>query len=326
MTHRIFHWALRGFAGLAAVVVAVIGTGVVYQATATELDRRAYLPPGQLVNVGGYQLHINCVGTGSPTVVLESAFPGTAANWAWVQPGVAEATRVCTYDRAGMGWSDAGPEPRHARQIAADLHALLIAAQIPGPYVLVGHSFGGLLVREYAAQYPSDVAGVVLLDAMHPDQYDRFPPEMALADAGQMDTLLALARLGVTRLWSPFPTAAALPAQQREQISAFNSSMTSMTTLAGEYRAFPTTFEQVRAGGDLGSTPLVVLTADQTFPQSPEADAVWKELQNELATLSTNSTHRHTSGTTHDSLVYQQQDAQAAVVAIVDLVSALRTR
>jgi len=188
----------------------------------------------------------------------------------------------------------------------------------------VGHSFGGLLVREYAAQYPAEVAGVVLVDAMHPEQYDRFPPEMALPDAQQMDTLLMLARLGLTRLWSPFPTVATLPASEREQISALNSTMRAMTAIAGEYRSFPTTFEQVRADGDLGRTPLIVLTAAETFPQSAQADSVWKELQDELVALSTDSTHRHSQGTTHDSLVYEEHGAQFTVAAIIELVSALR--
>jgi pimeloyl-ACP methyl ester carboxylesterase len=323
---KLGRWVLKGFIGVAALVVALIGSGVVYQAAATELDRRAYVPVGRLVDVGGYQMHINCIGTGSPTVVLESAFPGTSANWGWVQSGVAEATRVCTYDRAGMGWSDARSEPRDARHIAADLHALLKGGDVPGPYVLVGHSFGGLLVREYAAQYPLDVAGVVLVDAMHPDQYNRFPPEMALPDAQQLDTLLILAQLGLTRLWSPFPTPPTLPDSAREQTSAFNASMKSMTAMANEYRGFPSTFEQIRAAGDLGSTPLFVLTAEETFPHSAVADRVWKELQNELAALSTNSTHRHTTGTTHDSLVYLQEDAQTTTTtAILQFVSMLRS-
>src|SRR4051794_31011018 len=128
---RFLRWMRRAIVGLLAFLIAVAGVGFAYQATATELDKRSYPPAGDLVDVGGYQLHINCVGAGSPTVVLESAFPGTSADWGWVQPNVAAVSRVCTYDRAGMGWSDPASEPRDAHRIAADLHMLLERAHIP---------------------------------------------------------------------------------------------------------------------------------------------------------------------------------------------------
>jgi pimeloyl-ACP methyl ester carboxylesterase len=110
-----------------------------------------------MVDVGGYKLHIYCPGEGSPTVILEAAFPGTVENWSWVQPEVARATRACAYDRASMGWSEPGPEPRDAQHIANDLHTLLENAGLEGPYVFVGHSLGGLWVRQYVAQYPDEL-------------------------------------------------------------------------------------------------------------------------------------------------------------------------
>jgi pimeloyl-ACP methyl ester carboxylesterase len=278
------------------------------------------------VDVGGYQLHINCVGAGSPTVVLESAFPGTSADWGWVQPNVAAVSRVCTYDRAGMGWSDAVSEPRDARRIAADLHMLLERAHIPGPYLLVGHSFGGLLVRQYAAQYPAEVAGMVLVDAMHPDQYNRFPRELALPAASQFDVLLPLVSVGLSRVFTPFPTEPALPTPQRQQIAAFNASTKSMSAIAHEYQAFPAILAQVATAGDLGAIPLVVLTAENSFPQSAEGNRVWEGLQNELAALSSNSRHEHIIGTTHESLVYRERDAQATSAGILQAIAAVRTR
>jgi pimeloyl-ACP methyl ester carboxylesterase len=123
-----------------------------------------------MVDVGGHRLHINCTGTGSPTVVIDAGLGDWSTSWGFVQPEVAKVTRVCTYDRAGMGWSEPGPLPRVASQFAKELHALLHNAKIPGPYILVGHSLGGLPVRMFTHDYPSEVAGVVLIDSMHPGQ------------------------------------------------------------------------------------------------------------------------------------------------------------
>jgi hypothetical protein len=142
-----FFWVRRILLGLAVAPIALGVIGSIYQAIATEIDQRNYPPPGQLVDVGGYKLHLYCTGEGSPTVILDALFPGTDSNWVWVQPKIAKTTRVCAYDRAGHGWSDSGPEPRDAEQQARELHTLLTNAGIAGPYILVGHSLGGLSVR-----------------------------------------------------------------------------------------------------------------------------------------------------------------------------------
>src|SRR5919199_6834172 len=156
--------SLAAFLGLALV-------GYMYEPMAEAADAKAYPPPGQMVDVGGYRLHINCTGTGSPTVVIDGGWGDWSASWSsWVQPEVARTTRVCTYDRAGMGWSEAGPLPRTAEHFAHELHTLLHNAHVLGPYVLVGHSFGGLPVRVFAHEYAAEVAGVVLIESMHPSQ------------------------------------------------------------------------------------------------------------------------------------------------------------
>src|SRR5512133_732893 len=163
-------WLVRIVAGF--LVLAVIG--VVWESTSEAADARAYPPPGQMVDVGGHRLHIDCTGTGSPTVVIDAGLGDWSATWkSWVQPGVEKTTRVCTYDRAGMGYSEAGPLPRNAAQFAKELHTLLQRASIPGPYVLVGHSMGGLTVRVFAHDYATEVAGVVLIDSMSPGQATR---------------------------------------------------------------------------------------------------------------------------------------------------------
>lgn len=129
-------------------------------------------PLGKLVDIGGWRIHINCTGDSqakSTTVVLESGSGGFSFDWSLIQPGVARFARVCSYDRAGSAWSDLGPRPRTMRQIAYELHTALNKAGIREPYVMVGHSIGGLLVRTYAAQYPKEVAGMVLVDSTHED-------------------------------------------------------------------------------------------------------------------------------------------------------------
>src|SRR5215211_8224249 len=156
---------------LGVVLLALAVAGAIYQAIATERAERAYPAPGKMVDVGGYSLHINCVGQGSPTVVLDAGLGEWSAQWVRVQRELSGSTRVCAYDRAGMGWSERGPEPRDARQISSELHTLLAKAGIEGPYVLVGHSFGGLYARMYAARYPNQVSGVVLVDSSHPEQF-----------------------------------------------------------------------------------------------------------------------------------------------------------
>jgi pimeloyl-ACP methyl ester carboxylesterase len=150
--------------GLLILTLSVAG----YQSTNT----RSYSPPGKLVDLGGWRIHINCTGEdkpNTPTVVLESGSGDFSFDWSLVQPGVARFTRVCSYDRAGHAWSDLGPRPRTMNQIAYELHTTLVKLGIRPPYVLAGQSFGGLLVRTFAAQYPTEVAGVVLVDSTHED-------------------------------------------------------------------------------------------------------------------------------------------------------------
>src|SRR5918997_4096310 len=162
---------------LVIVLLVLAIVGAIYQAIATERAERAYPPPGEMVDVGVYSLHINCVGRGGPTVVLDAGSRGMSAQWVRVQREVSGTTRVCAYDRAGMGWSEAGPDPRDAEQISGELHTLLGKAGIEGPYVLVGHSLGGMYMQTYAARYPDEVAGLGLVDSStDPEQFSQ-PPE-----------------------------------------------------------------------------------------------------------------------------------------------------
>ncbi|MDQ3863459.1 MAG: alpha/beta hydrolase, partial [Actinomycetota bacterium] len=249
---------------LVVVLLVLALAGAIYQAIATELAERAYPPPGEMVDVGGYSLHINCEGQGSPTVVLDAGSGEFSAQWVRVQRQVSGTTRVCAYDRAGMGWSEMGPEPRDARRITGELHTLLSKAAIEGPYVLVGHSFGGMYMQTYAARYPEEVAGVALVDSStEPDQFSQRseardgyePQKQSIAVVPQLAQLgvSLLARLGIVRLLSNLdPAPPELPPQQRAQIDALSPSTRQVSTTAGEFFA-PTQMLRLGSQGSLGT-------------------------------------------------------------------------
>jgi pimeloyl-ACP methyl ester carboxylesterase len=323
---RVPRWVGRGLGGAALLLLALAGVGAAYQAVASARDAAAYPAPGRLVDVGGHRLHIDCRGQGAPMVVLESALGAGSATWARVQPALAASTRVCAYDRAGEGWSDPGPEPRDAGRIAAELHTLLAGAGEPGPYVLVGHSFGGLYARAYAAAHPEDVVGVVLIDASHPDQWSRSPDGPGVQRANAQSAAVApwLARLGLLRLTGYVAVDPALPARQRAELRAQSDATRTWEGYRAEFRAVDATTAQVRAAGGLGDTPLAVLTAtEHGFPAGMER--LHQGLQAELTALSTQSVHRVLPGATHVSPVHDPEQAGATAEAIRLTVEAART-
>jgi pimeloyl-ACP methyl ester carboxylesterase len=150
--------------------------------------------PGRLVDAGGLRLHLNCMGSGTPAVVMEAALGGSSISWSLIQPEVARLTRACSYDRAGFGWSEAGPMPRTAGRVADELRGLLDRGGVPPPFVLVGHSFGGLVMRIFAARHRSEVAGLVLVDPAHPEDWVR----PAAKEQAKIDRGLRLCRSGAT--------------------------------------------------------------------------------------------------------------------------------
>jgi pimeloyl-ACP methyl ester carboxylesterase len=160
-------------------------------------------PPGRLVDVGGFRLHIRCDGTGTPAVVFDAALAGSSISWTLVQPAIAHVAQSCTYDRAGFGWSDAGPMPRTAARAAAELRELLHRAGVPPPYLLVGHSFGGLVMRIFAARSRNDTCGLVLVDPAHPEDWVKPAPKeqrqidrgVRLCRHGALATRFGLARI-----------------------------------------------------------------------------------------------------------------------------------
>jgi pimeloyl-ACP methyl ester carboxylesterase len=184
--------------GIGVLLVLLIGLTWLLGSRAKARLAAKYPPPGQIVDVGGYRLHINCQGSpmpGSPTVVMEGGNAESCLTWAAVQPEVARFARVCTYDRAGLGWSERSPKPRTASNITEELHTLLAKAGVEPPYVLVGHSIGGMFVRYYAHRYPDQVAGMVLVDAAHEEQYLRFPESMRRLQQQSLTMMVWVMRL-----------------------------------------------------------------------------------------------------------------------------------
>jgi pimeloyl-ACP methyl ester carboxylesterase len=248
------------------------------------------------VDVGGYRLYLQCLGTGSPTVLLEAGLDSPAEGWGLVQPSVARVTRVCAYDRAGVGGSDAGPRPRSSLTIVTALHTLLRRAGSSGPYVLVGHSIGGFHVRVYAHRYPGEVVGMVLVDAAHPDQVSRELAALPPYRPGENPALTA-ARADLANV-QPDPQ---------------------------EGFAWVPSAAQVRASGSLGALPLVVVTRGHSpLPPSlpigvrARLDGVWRTLQDALAGLSRQSEHVLAQRSGHFIQLDQPQLVIAAIHQVVD--------
>jgi pimeloyl-ACP methyl ester carboxylesterase len=305
-------WSLVAF--LVALVV-----GAIYQAIATEIDQREAFPgPGVMVDVGDHRLHMNCLGQGSPTVVLDAGWGHTSVEWSgWVQPEVAKHTRVCAYDRAGMGWSEPEPGPPNFTQTADELHALLQEADEEGPYVLVGHSLAGLYSRIYADRYPEEVAGMVLVDSTHPDQFEG--SELALMinrAAGVLGPLVA--RTGISRVLDLYPSHPELPPLQREQSDSLYYTTPHQVAMFKEMGTIPDTQEEARGRGKLGEKPLVVVSA-------ADHDAKTGALQEEFTALSSESSMRVVEGSTHESLVVDRDHARQTSEEIVRVVEAVRS-
>ena len=318
-------WIVRGLLAIVVLIVALLALGYGYEAVAESNDSRAYPPPGQMIDVGGYRLHLYCTGEGSPTVILDALQPGTVSNWVWIQPEIAKSTRVCAYDRAGLGWSELGPEPRDAQQNTRELETLLQNAGITGPYVLVGHSLGGLYTRVFAGQHPDEVQGMVLIDSSHPDGWQR---EGIPEGVGMNKDMLAMgptaARFGMMRFVSFFPIDPDLPAQQQGELRAFYQTPKFAEISRQVDAAFPAILAQGREVTTLGDIPLVVVTRGDV-DAADESHALARELQIELSQLSSNSSYRVVEGATHTSLVNNPDHAQSVITAIHDVLESIRS-
>ena len=304
-------------------VLALASVGGAYQVLGSAADATAYPTPGQLVDVGGRSLHLSCTGTGTPTVLLQPGAGEFSSNMGWIAPAVARSTRVCIYDRAGRGWSEPADAPQDGVALATDLHTLLGRAHIPGPYVLAGHSFGGLYTLAFAARYPDEVAGMVLLDSTLPKQVaDPATPKApgAYDLLSHVSAVVATSgEVGLTRIYSHVE-AGTLPPRSRDEIRASIARADTVKSTIDEYVQSNTAMEQAAQLTDFAAKPLVVLTAGSG--SAPD----WSAKQDRLAALSTNSAHHVIAGAVHEDLVANQADAAQSTQAILDVVSAVRSQ
>jgi len=298
----------------ASAVALLLLAGIVYQALGTSRDSRRHPPPGRMVDVGGHRLHLVEMGEGSPTVVLDAALGASSLSWTLVQSEIAKLTRVCAYDRAGLGWSEAGPMPCTAQRITEELHALLANAGIEPPYVLVGHSFGALVARLFASNYPGEVAGLVLLDPPHPKQWLELTPEEEhrIKTGARLSRRGAwVARVGLARLIAFFVAVGALdaarsgvatitggalryregdrilapmerlPAEVRPALQTFWTQPKFYEAVASQIECMPESAAQVARTRGYGDLPLAVIAASHPSPARLAE-------QEEIARLSSN--------------------------------------
>jgi len=267
-------WTSRIAIGLASLVLALALAGATYQWLATRRDLATTPPPGQLVDVGGFKLHLWCSGTGAPAVILDTGLGGSTADWGFVQPEVARFTRVCSYDRAGMGYSDPGPSPRTARRISSELAELLARSGMTEPVVLVGASIAGFDIRVFASDHPGRAAGLVLIDATHEDDAHEVPPMAHFVPL--LSTVGALRTLGVS-FGQPIE---ALPPAVRPYARATSFRAAGFHAAADEIVHVHESASEVRSSRRKLTIPVIVVTGARG------ADERWRRLQQDQASLS----------------------------------------
>jgi pimeloyl-ACP methyl ester carboxylesterase len=267
-------WTKRIIVVLGAFLVVAALAGATYQWLATRQELAATPPPGHLVDIGGYRLHLWCTGDGAPAVILDAGLGGTSAGWGFVQPDVARFTRVCSYDRAGMGYSESGPSPRTARRIADELAELLARSGIAGPVVLVGESIAGFNVRMFASDHAEHAAGLVLVDASHEDDAHDVPRMARVVPL--------LSKIGVFRLLGISfgqPIESLAPSVRRvARATMFRAS--GYQAAADEIIHIRETVAEVRSSRRRLTIPVLVITGARG------ADENWRRLQQDQASLS----------------------------------------
>lgn len=304
LLNHIFTWLGRVFLATLALIVIVAATSLLARAKAQNDFAKDYPPVGQMVDVGGYSLHLHCVGEsepGEPTVIIEAGSGSVGLMWALVQSEISRSARVCTYDRAGLGWSEPGPMPRTASLVVHELRTLLAGANVEGPYVLVGHSLGGIFVRVYQNKYPDEVAGLILVDSadgelekfMAGTVYMQMMHQFIALSQSLSSTGLIKIYTGVNVLLAKPYSGGALPEHIVQTIQAMDVN----TTEAGsaEVAALPTIWEESRAHqSHLGNLPLTVIvhgycdSCSKDPAELEKEEKGWLELQKHLASLSIN--------------------------------------
>jgi len=301
----------------AMVLTGIAGRPTMLPAARRSSQRSKLPPPGEFFRVEDGMVHVLRKGDrgAGPTVILESGAFGVVSTWAWIQDAISRRARVIAYDRPGLAWSDPISGSRDAATMARHLRSLLHDANERGPFILVGHSLGGMFARMFAHQFPEDVAGMVLVDSSHPDQ---FHYTGGVIHSFITSFLPALARLGVCRAAGTFgDLVEGLPDRQREEVSTFLASGRHLTAACAELDALNETVSQLRDAGDLGDKPLYVLTA--SAGRTGET-ALWHILQRDLKALSSEGRLRRIKDATHSSLLTKQEHASAVVAAVLEVI------
>jgi pimeloyl-ACP methyl ester carboxylesterase len=310
----------------ALAFAAVMSSAAAVQQALTVQDRRRYPPPGLLINIDSRPMHLQVRGphTGGPTVVLEAGMGSFSPNWYWVQQELAPSVRSVAYDRAGLGWSRRSRRPRDAQTIAVELRDALSEAGIEPPYVLAGHSFGGLPVRAFADLYPELTAGLILVDASHPDQWVRWPTPHADRIIEVSQTVLGwLGWFGLLRaLHLARGISAGLPARQAAELRARAALPGCAATEAAQMRCWSVSREQLNAAAPLGELPLAVIGVSEQLVGGELLTA----LQRELAELTENASFEIVQGATHESLISDREHARVVARTILTVVEAAASR
>lgn len=330
-------WLVRIALGAVTLLVLLLIVAIVRESFASRADARRFPQEGRSVDVGGFRLNIDCSGTavsGIPTVILESGSGVPAIGWNFVQPDIAKFARVCSYDRAGYGWSDP-PIVTHrtSLQVAKELHVLLQNASVPPPYVLVGHSLGGYNIRVFNGQYPNEVAGAVFVDSSHPDQLQYMTPQMKKLMDDQVKSMRLLQELMPLAL----PTGAArilqksqrgvtkLPPDFMEEVDYLQRRKAFVDAMVAELDVFDESAQEVRDSGNFGDKPLIVLTAGKSLdvPGIPKKELddfqqTWiHTLQPQIAQLSSKGKQQIVSNSDHMIPIEQPQTIVDAVRDVV---------
>jgi pimeloyl-ACP methyl ester carboxylesterase len=320
--------------GLVALVVLLAAVGSAYETLSRHLAKAKYPPQGRLIDVGGRNIHLDCRGQGSPAVIFEAGLDNYGTlSWAKVHDSVGRFTRACAYDRAGIMWSEPKAAPQHADAVAEDLQAVLVAAGEKGPFILVGHSIGGPYSMAYTRKFGDQVAGLVFVDASHPDQAARFaevvnaPPDYT---SKAIQIAASLAWTGIIRLMATADGAHDVPVPVTEKAKAFTS--TSLAAVVSENMNVDRTLEEAGGLRTLGDRPLVVLTAMAPLGNdalkvenmSRQADTrrreIWRKLHDDEASWSTRSRHQLLPDSGHYIQFTRPDVVIAAVLEVVDQV------
>ena len=301
---------------VSALFLLIAAAGYCYDRLATSREKAQYPIKGQLIDLGGFRLHLYCTGVGKPAVLLDAGAFDSLEQWALVQPSVAKFTQVCSYDRPGVGYSDPSPNPQTSNNIADELHEALVRAGISAPYLPVGHSIAGLYARVFASRFRNEVAGLVLEDSVHPNELKEFPTHFP--NHPVLFTAL--------RLTAPFGAARLLHVGCR-QSGAHPDCAKFVVTLMRQINVLPTSYAEASETASLGTLPVVVITHDPRVGLSKvrneQEEQAWSRWQEDLARLSSHSTLVLVSGVGHE---IQTEKPEIVVNEIERLVMQWRDR